>query len=403
MTAPVLPRPVTASTAGAAIQRASARLRDYLDQFAVVDLILGMSMVLVNYPITATVPGSIPIALAVIGIAVFRRPTRTIRWGGLLLLATLVLFGFLIVVSMQAGLPWAQRISKFCLLSAMLIAIVQGRVDFRAMIVGNAFASVVNVPAYYAGLTSDNYPPHLTGLYGDKNVSGMYYALLGLLVLAVLRGRWRYLWLSWSFLAVFLTGSRTSISALAVAVAWWLLRNRVGPLLRLLFAGGGWWLLTYVEAKFAESGVYTDRTSTDWFRHQIDLATQVKMNLTPWHGMGLNEGYVLLGGVRRAWFHDSYAQAFVEGGYPFLFATIGAFALLGVGLLSQRATVQPELLAAEAAVLVVVVCAWKLGETFMTAGAFFALAVAISMRLGEPIPVARQWWRLNPATPGSKR
>ena len=190
--------------------------------------------------------------------------------------------------------------------------------------------------------------------------------------------------------------SRTSISAFLLALAWLALRNRVSPLLRLLLAGAGVGLLIFVENTFARAGVFADRSDTDKFRDQIELAMQAKIDITPWSGMGLNQGFVMLGGVRRMWFHNSYQQAFVEGGYLFLGLTLFAFVIVGLGLLSKRWVVPTDLLAAEAAIVVVLVCAWKLGEVFMTLGAFFALGAAVGARFGEPRPPEPSLWELRP-------
>ncbi|BDZ59059.1 hypothetical protein GCM10025872_27160 [Barrientosiimonas endolithica] len=113
---------------------------------------------------------------------------------------------------------------------------------------------------------------------------------------------------------------------------------------------------------------------------------------TPPTGLGLNEGYVVLEGGREAFMHDSYAQAFVEGGYPFLYATILAFGVLALGIFSRRVTVPRPLLIAEAATVVILVCGWKLGEVFMTTGAFIVLGLAIGARFGEEPRLADRWW-----------
>ena len=110
-----------------------------------------------------------------------------------------------------------------------------------------------------------------------------------------------------------------------------------------------------------------------------------KVAVTPWYGLGLTQGVVTLGGVRDAFFHDSYQQAFVEGGYPFLWGTLILFVVVGLGLFSSRVRVPPPLLISEAGIIVILVCAWKLGEVFMTLGAFLTLALCIAYRLGRDI------------------
>lgn len=361
------------------------RLTDYWSQIKVLDFAIGVGIAVGG---TIAIFGSLTVSIAMCAVIIlvgsFRRPQLDISSGGLMLLAAIVLFGYLVLVSVQQGTPWGQRIFRFSLILGMAAVIAQRRIDIRSLILGLVIGSIVNVPAFYAGLTPNDYPPYLTGWYGDKNVAGMYYAALGILGLFVFSRRWAGGWLALSSVFLFLTGSRTSMSAFVLAVLWLALRNRVSVVMRLILTGVGVWLLVYIENTFARIGVFADRVGTDWFRGQIEQAMADKVAATPWYGGGLNEGYVILGGVRRAWFHDAYLQAFVEGGYVFLGATLIAFAIVGLGLFSSRPKVGRELLVAEAAVVVVLVCAWKIGEGFMTTIAFIVLGVVIGERLGRP-------------------
>lgn len=361
------------------------QVTDYWSQIKVLDFAIGVGIAVGG---TIAIFGSLTVSIAMCAVIIlvgsFRRPQLDISSGGLMLLAAIVLFGYLVLVSVQQGTPWGQRIFRFSLILGMAAVIAQRRIDIRSLILGLVIGSIVNVPAFYAGLTPNDYPPYLTGWYGDKNVAGMYYAALGILGLFVFSRRWAGGWLALSSVFLFLTGSRTSMSAFVLAVLWLALRNRVSVVMRLILTGVGVWLLVYIENTFARIGVFADRVGTDWFRGQIEQAMADKVAATPWYGGGLNEGYVVLGGVRRAWFHDAYLQAFVEGGYVFLGATLIAFAIVSLGLFSSRPKVGRELLVAEAAVVVVLVCAWKIGEGFMTTIAFIVLGVVIGERLGRP-------------------
>lgn len=107
-----------------------------------------------------------------------------------------------------------------------------------------------------------------------------------------------------------------------------------------------------------------------------------KTHVTPWYGLGLNQGFVQLGPDRTAFFHNSYQQAFVEGGWPFLLVVIVAFVVIGLGVFDRRVKIPPVLLRLEGGVVVLLVCAWKLGEVFMTLGAFLLLGLCIAHRLG---------------------
>ncbi len=85
------------------------------------------------------------------------------------------------------------------------------------------------------------------------------------------------------------------------------------------------------------------------------------------------------------WFHDSYASLRVEGGVPMLITMLVLVVVVALGLLSRKKTVNKNLLAAEAGIIVILVCAWKLGEVFFTAPTFLLLGAAIYERLTSPI------------------
>ncbi|MBD2758933.1 hypothetical protein IEE94_05370 [Yimella sp. cx-573] len=366
---------------------------EYWSQIRLLDFLCGAAIVFAAFISPLPVPSGVLVSLFITAWATCVRPQWRIPWGGALMVLALCLFGYLIFVSMVNGMPWTQRITKFVLLLGIAGAFAQRRIDVRSFIVGTMSMSVLNVLLFYAGATPNRYPPYLTGFYDDKNIAGMYYALFGLLGLLVTRGRyWSAGWLVFSGAAVFLTGSRTSISAFVLALAWLGLRNRVAPLIRWILTAAGVWVLIFVETTFARVGMFADRTGTDLFREQIEIAMEAKIAATPWYGGGLNQGFVMLGGVRRMWFHDSYLQAFAEGGWIFLGATLIAFVVAGLGLFSARLQVPQELLIAEAGIVTVLVCAWKLGEVFMTVGAFIALGIAVGARFGRLRTEADNWW-----------
>lgn len=374
------------------VERVGEAVAQFWGPVVLLDLVLGFSLMFVTTALPAGMVGGLAMGVAMVAVGACRRAKLTVPGGGLLVIGFLALMAFLVVVSMSHGMPWQQRILKFFILFAVCAVLATGRIDIRSFIIGACMGACVNVPLFYAGLTDNRYPPYLTGFYGDKNVAGMYYAIWGILGLSVLAGRWRVPWALLSTVFVFLTGSRTALGGLVLAFAWVLLRNRVGVAYRLALAAIGYGVLVFTISNYAESSAFGDRTGTDWYRQQVDQAMELKAAITPWTGLGLNQGYVFIGD-RRQWFHDSYLQAFVEGGYVFLWATVLAFLLLGLGLLDRRLHVSWEMLTAEATVIVVLVCAWKLGEVFMTVGAFLILGVCIAYRLGKPAATSSLAWR----------
>lgn len=388
------PRVVHDAPTGALERRLLAvghSVRTFAGPIVLLDFFLGLLFMWAGYPVTASLPGGVLATLVVIAVGVFRPSTLKIRGGSLLFLLGLALLVFLVAVSVFNGQPWTQRIGKFALLLLLCAILATGRINLRSLVIGGCAGALVNVPLFYAGLTSNNYPPYLTGFYGDKNVAGLYYAVWGVLGLMAFRGRvLSVLWVLTSFGFLFATGSRTSLAAYIGALAWLAFRNRVGVSYRLVYAAIGLSTLVWAVNNLAESEVFGDRTGTDWYREQVELAMQAKVAITPWYGLGLNEGQVVIG-TRPQWFHDSYSQAFVEGGYLNLWIVVGAFVLLGVGLLDRRLHITRELLVAEGATIAMLVCAWKLGEVLMTPAAFLILGIAIAYRLGSPIERGEEW------------
>lgn len=370
------------------LARVGRAVSTFVGPLVIIDFLLGVAYLGAGYPVTPALPGYMAGTAAVIVVAMFRRKTLRVTGGGIMAAVAIFMLGYLIVVSIHMGQPWTQRILKFALFIILSAVLATGRINIRSFVIGLGAGAVVNAALYYAGLTPNNYPPYLSGFYLDKNVAGMYYAVWGALGLGIFRGRAMWLWFATSGGLCFLTGSRTALASYIGAVAWFTMRNRVGISYRVLLGALGMSILLWAVDNIAELQAFGDRTGTDWYRRQIEIAMQAKVDITPWYGLGLNEGQVVIG-HRPQWFHDSYSQAFVEGGYLNLWVVVGVFVLLGIGLFDRRLHISRELLAAEGAIISVLVCAWKLGEALMTVPAFVVLGVAIAYRLGTPVERAR--------------
>lgn len=370
------------------LARVGRSVATFVGPVVMLDFLLGLAFMFAGYPVAPALPGFMVAAAAVVGVAMFRRTTLRVTGGGLMVLVAVSTLGYLIAVSMHNGQPWTQRILKFVLFLLLSVILATGRLNIRSFVIGLCAGAFINVPLYYAGIAPDNYPPYLSGFYGDKNVAGMYYAVWGALGIAVFRGKTLWVWIAASGMFCFFTGSRTAMAAFIGAVAWIAMRNRVGVSYRVMLGALGMSALLWAVDNIAEVQAFGDRTGTDWYRHQIERAMQAKLDVTPWYGLGLNQGQAVIG-HRPQWFHDSYSQAFVEGGYLNLWVVVGAFVLLGVGLFDRRLHISRELLAAEGAMIALLICAWKLGEALMTVPAFVALGVAIAYRLGTPVEQPR--------------
>lgn len=365
--------------------RLAWNLREMASRIVLLDAAL-FSLFLLDRRFVAGVPIGSMLAVALVGIGLLRQPKYRASNLQLLPIAFVGLFAYLVVVSMLSGVDWQDRMLKLVALALLMWVLILGQIDVPSAIVGLMVGALVNVPAHYAGLASST--EFLTGYWGEKNVAGMWYAVVMILGLWWIRSLgWQTLWLSLAGVLVFLTGSRTAMSALAVAVLWIAFRNKLGVLFRVGLAGGLIWALMYAEEHFARVGVFADRDGTDWLRDQIDRAVALKMQMTPFQGFGLGEAYVYIGD-KRWLFHNSFDALRAEGGWPLfvvwmvlIVVVAGSFLRPGAVSYSQRVT--------EGALIALMVCAWKLGEAFFTSIGFLAIAFAIHARYAvriEPEP-----------------
>lgn len=365
-------------------ERASGRWRS----IRVPELLVGLSVPFWRYTIPPGMPADIAVFALVIAACSFVRPTvRTPRlpWVALLYFA---MVAHVVMVSLVTDQPWLQRSFRFALLFLFAAVVAQGRLHWKSVLVGACVGLVLNVPAFYLGLTPNNYPPYLTGWLGDKNVAGMYYAVFTVLGLSLFTRAWQQLaYFAAMFGLLWLTGSRTSLAAVAAGSLWWVLRNRLGLVSRLVVGGLGIWALGWFEERFSRIGEFADREGTDLLRSSIHAAEQIKLEHTAWYGRGLNTAWVDIPAFPHMWFHDSYAALLVEGGIPMFVAVLVLVVGVGLGLLSRQQTAGPNLRAAEAAIIVLLVCAWQLGEVFFTSVAFFVLGIALHERLGNEVPL----------------
>ncbi|MGJ6980380.1 O-antigen ligase family protein [Aestuariimicrobium soli] len=358
----------------------------WLGGVVLIDFLIGFGLLWDRYPLPGlNQPIGVPLLVVGIVVAAWRRPTRRLPTLGLIVALYGFMLGWAVLVSHLNHLNWYQRAAKMTILMVFALAIAQGRLHLRSLLQGLVVAMLVNVPLYYAGLTPDNYPPFLTGFFGDKNIAGMMYATLGVLGL-LLHRRWS---LRVAHVVVFgaalaLTGSRTSMAAMAVALVWLALRNVFPLLMRLGLAAVLVATLATIEAQFSRVLFFRDREGTDWFREQIDLATAAKLALSPWYGDGLTTAWVRMG-YRFMYFHNSYSSMRIEGGWVMVAVMLLLFGWFAAGFLMQRKARADELVT-EAAMVVVLVCAWKLGEVFFTTPAFLVLGAGLLTRRSVPRP-----------------
>lgn len=335
-----------------------------------------------------SLPGSLAVPvpevamIILIALSVFRAPrVQNVRMTGYFIgLSLLVLYLF--IESEANDVEWTRRLVRILLLGTFVWTIASGRVDVRSGLFGLISALVVNIPLYYLGIAPDLYGGFLTGYLGDKNVAGLYYALIPILLLAFVKSKWqRRLLIIFAIGATFLTGSRTSLGAIACAVLWLIFARKLGLVWRALLALGLINLLSFVEDNYAQAWIFEDRTGTDALRARIDAAALELVNGAPWYGNGLGTALVKLDD-RSFFFHNAYWGLIAEGGWIFLLSILAVFVL--VGLNPMRRPRSPQyVVAIEAAVIILLTCATRLGEVFITVPAAVVLGCAFAAQALE--------------------
>lgn len=340
-----------------------------------------------RFPLAPGVPAGVPLIGLLLVIAAFRRPTLQVSVLPKLAPFYAALFVYLAVVSDFNGTDYHQRLLRIVMLFLLTWVVAQGRFDVFSATLGLSVATVlINTPAYYLGLTSDNYPPFLTGWFGDKNVAGLWCAMALVIGLRFLHSaKTQLLWILLAGGALFLTGSRTSIAAGFAALLWVALRPRVSVGVRLILVFVTIQAFEFVEINLARIGVFADRVGTDWYRSLIERAMVAKIDSAPWYGLGLTEATVQISPERVEWFHNSYLALRVEGGVVLLAFISFVYVIVALGLLNRRINVPRNQVLHEAAVVVILVCAWKLGEVFFTSASALALGWALGATYGEPV------------------
>lgn len=313
------------------------------------------------------------VIIAIVGYAFTKPALYNIEKHHALALLTFLAMGYLAFISITSehsvdAFDWQRRLLRLVLATMLMWVVASGRIHLRSAVAGYITALVLNVPAYYAGLTPDNYKGYLTGFLNDKNIAGLMYCIFGLLVLALVRRRAEIIMLITVFsVLVWLTGSRTSMAAFAMGVIWILLAPRIPPWGRLALGAGIYFAIQLLTDDYSQSSVFGDRTGTDWFRSRIDEASQQKVENTGFFGRGLGEAYVYIHQDHHKWlFHNSYWSAIVEGGWPWMILVVAITVLCIIKPFSNAATWTREEIYIQGAGIALLICAQRLGEVFYT-------------------------------------
>lgn len=136
--------------------------------------------------------------------------------------------------------------------------------------------------------------------------------------------------------------------------------------------------LGFVEERFSQAWIFEDRTGTDALRARIDAASLEKLNAAPWYGDGLTTAIVHMED-RTFFFHNAYWGLIVEGGWIFLGLVLLAFIWIGLNPLKGRVRSDYSIVI-EASTVILLTCATRLGEVFITVPAAIVLGCAFAAR-----------------------
>jgi len=279
--------------------------------------------------------------------------------------ASLVLF-YLGFESFYNDVNFLNRLLKLTILFALAASITFGRLSLPKVVLGLLLGLIANVPLYYLNLTPDSgYVGCLTGFLGDKNVAGLYYAIVPLLASAFVAKRsTRAVLLAFGAACTFLTLSRSSLAAFAFGLAWLMVSKKSGLGTKIILGAATVFLYQYLEATFSQAGIFADRVGSDLLRARIDNAAASLADGVPWYGKGLSTAVVDVGN-HPFFLHNSYLSLYIEGGWFFVISILAPLFFVVFRPL-RRPPFSFTQITQQAALLAVLLCALRLGEVFLT-------------------------------------
>lgn len=345
----------------------------------------GIFMALFIFRIPAPgIPAILPLgdvaAILLVVIAVFRPVTQKHPISKIYMIYATGIVLFSMLISLINEVDPVRRLLKVIELFALAGTIAARKIDLIAGLRGLAIALFVNIPLFFSGLTSDNYGGKLTGVLADKNVAGLFYAVIPLLVLMITKNvALRLLIIISAAGALYLTGSRSSLAAFGFALLWLAIAPRLRTFGKLVLGAILLPIYFWVNDNFAQFGEYADRVGSDALRARIDAASLAKTIQAPWYGLGLGQSQVNIDG--KLWFfHNSYWALIAEGGYPLLIAIVGLYAVIGLRLFQPK-ILNPVSVYIETATVAIYLCAIRLGEVFFTIPGFLVIGVGLSLAI----------------------
>ncbi|WP_156954072.1 ABC transporter permease [Brachybacterium phenoliresistens] len=331
-------------------------------------------------------PANYLVILAILVLAMTRKPQFDL--GRMQFLIPLLVVGLFYIgmVSMfsdptEFAADWKRRIIRMMLTAALLFVMASGRIHMRSALTGFGAGLAVNAVAFYAGFAPDHYGGVLSGFFEDKNVAGLAYAAVGVLMVSLSSRPVPRVLLFLGFgVLVYLTDSRTSMTAYAAAALWMLIAPRLPLLGRWLLGGLIWVAVVVASEDFSRIGRFSEREGSDLLRSRIDAASEIKVGQAGFFGNGLGEAYVYFDADRSTWyFHNSYWTTLVEGGWPWAVLLVGMTVAIGLRPFAGKLTSHEVI--AQAATIATLICAWRLGEVLFTMQWAIIMAFALQARL----------------------
>lgn len=350
------------------------------------ELIFGGLLVVAGIPI----PGlgfavNVGAAIVLIGLRLAKPSRYTVAKLNIFAAVFLLAMVYISVMSFTTGVSTPEqtlrRTIRFMVVVGLLFLIADHRVHFKSLMLGLGIGMIVNAVAFYAGVAPAYYGSALTGWLGDKNISGMYYGFVPIILFGLFHKRWqRVVILLIALPLLFETQSRTSMGGFILGILWILFAQRANLLLKMILGFFFGWIFDYMQTNFAHLSVFGDREGTDWFREQIDIAAWAKTEAAPWHGLGLGQATVVLENGQRQYFHNSFWTLLVEGGWPWAIAVLGlTFYAVFVWRQTNQVSASHRNMTAEAATVFLLICSWRLGEVILTIPWGIAIGYALSL------------------------
>ncbi|QRZ61200.1 O-antigen ligase [Rothia sp. ZJ932] len=354
------------------------------NEIKIIEFICGFCLIFFSVFIAGESVTSLSV-ISLIAIRMFANSKRFILQSQIIKIVFFVSFFYLYFVSTEWGLSEPsdaiRRIVRMSLVVILMLMIANGKINIKSYLVGLSFGLVFNAIAWKLGIAPQFYEGYLTGWISDKNVSGLYYGFVPLVLLFFVRSsRYQMAVFIISVPLLWATGSRTSIAAFLIGILWLFFANKLNIFPKIFLGVFIVWFFEWLQRNYADSFFFGDRSGTDALRDRIDTAAWEKVQQAPWHGLGLGQATVDLGENRQFFFHNSYWTLMVEGGILWVLAV--CFLSLWIIFLSKqkvRTINNRRFMGAESVGIYLAICSWRLGEVILTYPWAIAMGLALSM------------------------